>query len=263
MMDFTFGIITAGNNDTMIIEIIKSIIIQNIPNYEIVIVGNTTIEEDKKLIRIPFDESVKPGWITKKKNIICSVAKYENIVLMHDYFILDDDWYEGFLKFGNDFDICTTKINDIYNKRFRDYTILTHGIHDYFYKNILIPYEIPVTSVINKLLYISGGSFIIKKHIALKYPLNEDLVWAQSEDIELSHRLKRDGILLKNNRYSTFKLLKVKNNDCTLLNDDEIKLLLSIDDEKAQELFMKQIQVFNNGIKEFNKAHLCIDIDLK
>ena len=35
---------------------------------------------------------------------------------MHDYYILEDNWYSGFLKFGNDWDIS---MNVIENKYFQ------------------------------------------------------------------------------------------------------------------------------------------------
>ena len=54
-MDFTFGIITGGENDKMINEIIDSIENENIPNYEIIIVGNSNlVRKNTKLIN--FDD---------------------------------------------------------------------------------------------------------------------------------------------------------------------------------------------------------------
>ena len=83
-MDFSFGIITNGDNDNYINQIIDSIEVQNIPNYEIIIVGATKVSRVNTTI-IPFDESVKAMWITKKKNLITLNAKYENLVFLHDY----------------------------------------------------------------------------------------------------------------------------------------------------------------------------------
>lgn len=42
-MDFSIGIITDGSADNRISKIIQSIINQNIPNYEIIIVGNSSV----------------------------------------------------------------------------------------------------------------------------------------------------------------------------------------------------------------------------
>ena len=83
-IDFSFGIITSPDSKNDINLIVNSIRKQNIPNYEIIIVGSIKNDfgDDVKVIK--FDESIKPGWITKKKNIITSQSSFENIVYLHD-----------------------------------------------------------------------------------------------------------------------------------------------------------------------------------
>ena len=66
-MDFTFGIITGGYNDPFIHIIIESIYNNHIPNYEIIIVGQTTILPTDKITILDFDESIHDRWITRKK----------------------------------------------------------------------------------------------------------------------------------------------------------------------------------------------------
>ena len=46
--------------------VIDSIEQQNIPEYEVVIVGNSLVSRKNTKV-IPFDESVKNAWITKKR----------------------------------------------------------------------------------------------------------------------------------------------------------------------------------------------------
>ena len=55
-MDFTFGIITDGKNDKLLLKMIHSIRMNNIPNYEIIIVGNTNLPISKNITIILFDE---------------------------------------------------------------------------------------------------------------------------------------------------------------------------------------------------------------
>ena len=64
-MQFTFGIITTNNTHAVNL-IIDSIEKQNIPEYEIIIVGIDNINR-KNTKCIPFNENIYPGWITKKK----------------------------------------------------------------------------------------------------------------------------------------------------------------------------------------------------
>ena len=120
-MDFTFGIVTSGLNDRFLSIIINDIKCLNIPNYEIIIVGGNTEFDGVKHIK--FDERQKPMWITKKKNIITENSIYENIVYTHDYITFDKKWYEEFLKFGNDFDVCMNRINNSDGSRYRDWVL--------------------------------------------------------------------------------------------------------------------------------------------
>ena len=221
-MDFTFGIITLGDSDNYIKTIVDSIYKNNIPNFEIIIVGNTKTTHTDKIQIIDFNENIKAGWITRKKNIIVQQAKYENVVLLHDYIVLGEHWYEGFLKFGNDFDFCVTKIINKNGNRFRDYTLFPGkvdflnidyspgDIDHYFYDNCLLPYDFINNINTNKYMYISGSYYVIKKHIAAKYLLDENLVWNRGEDVEYSKRLHNNGIIIKCNTFSSVHLLKYK-----------------------------------------------------
>lgn len=221
-MDFTFGIITEGSYDNYINEIIKSIENNKIPIYEIIIVGNTTIEPTQHIKTIPFDDTIKSEWITRKKNIVVENAQYENIVLLHDYVKLNDDWYDGFLKFGTDYDWCITPIQNLDGSRYRDYTLFPHtvdhlNIHyscgdiDYYFEdNCLLPYDFVNNIKTNKYMYISGTYYVIKRSVALKYKLDERLIRCESEDIEYTKRLHENGIIIKCNQWSSVSFLKYK-----------------------------------------------------
>lgn len=187
-MDFTFGIITSKKDPFKeLSEIINSIQDLQIPNYEIIIIGG---EKEFILDRIkiyPFDEKQKAGWITKKKNLITQKARYENIVYSHDYIYFDKDWYINFLNFGNDFKLCMNQILDIDGKRYRDWTLCqlipeTKDLTPY----LLIPYEFKNLS---KLMYFSGAYWVAKKTVMEEFPLDENLVHCQMEDIDWSWKV--------------------------------------------------------------------------
>lgn len=201
-MNFTFGIITNGKSDSFIESCVSSIRLQKIEKYEIIIVGKTSFNKSYDTTILEFDENIKPAWITRKKNIICQMAKYDNIVLMHDYFIFDLEWYSGFLKFGDDFDICINQIKTKNEKRFRDFCLFPPDMPKKFQEKALLPYYYKQSTTVNKLMYISGAFYIVKKNIALKYPLNENLSWGQGEDYELCKRLSNDNVLIKVNENS-------------------------------------------------------------
>ncbi len=206
-MKFTFGIITSPGSDQNLQEIIDSIQNENIPEYEIIIIGGNTTYNDGILKIIPFDETVKNKWITKKKNIITTHAQYENIVYLHDYIKLNDGWYDGFLKFGNNFTTCMTKIINTDGSRYRDWCLYKLDVDPLNIPDpqLLLPYEFKNLS---HLMYISGGYWVAKKHISEKYPQNESLCWGESEDIDWSLRCRNDKFYM--NEYSSVQLLKWK-----------------------------------------------------
>ena len=88
---FTFGICTDGKSPHNIEKVIDSILSNNInpSNFEIIIIGgDITPRIHPNVLFIPFNEEVKPGWITRKKNIIVQEAKFDNVLLVHDYFMI-------------------------------------------------------------------------------------------------------------------------------------------------------------------------------
>lgn len=181
-MNFTFGIITTAGNEDMVNLIIDSIERENIPTYEIVVVGGSGVYRSN-VVNIPFDETIKPSWITRKKNTITKAAKYENIVYLHDYIKFNEGWYRGQTITGNDFYVRMDKIFNLDGTRFRDWVIWPHNgneMDNLIGRNCLIPYDI---THLSKYQYISGTYWIAKKSVMLEFPLNEALVWGQGEDV--------------------------------------------------------------------------------
>ena len=223
-MDFTFGIITGGNNDSMINEIVDSIENENIPNYEIIIVGDSKIVR-KNTKTIPFDESIRRAWITRKKNIITQEAKYENIVYLHDYIKLNQGWYNGQLTSGNDFNIRMDKIINFNGERFRDWCIWPHNnnkMDGFIGRDCLIPYDIIHLS---KYMYISGSYWIAKKYVMLEFPLDENLAWGEGEDVLWSKQIREKYEFNMNVNSSVFILKGVKDKVFDEPNNDKIKVL--------------------------------------
>lgn len=198
-MDFSFGIITDASPDAIsrIRVIISSIRSQNIPNHEIIIIGNINNDLNHHLgIKIiPFDESIKPLWITRKKNMITDHAAYENVVYMHDYFKLDQDWYENWLKFGNNFKVAMNQILNTDGTRYRDWTMCYDDITQECKQNVGLPHDhrllLPYAETgLSKLMYISGAYWVAKKSLMQEFRMDERLSWGEGEDLIWSHRVR-------------------------------------------------------------------------
>lgn len=225
-MNFTFGIITSGVSNT-IYDLLESINIQGIKDYEIIIVGGDIEINNDKVIHIKYVDGSSSGDISIKKNIITSEAKYENIVYLHDYVSLDENWYNGFLKFGDDFTICMTKILNIDGVRYRDWCLWQDDANKYVGNlNYLIPYDM---SHLSSMMYISGAYWVAKKSFMISNKLNEKLFWGQGEDVEWSLRV-RDKTEFKMNSLSSVKLLKNKNRIFNETDSIENNILYNIKD---------------------------------
>jgi len=210
-MNITFGIITDGNSDEILEKTLDSIFKLNIPFYEIIVIGNTKIEYKSNFKKIHFDENVKLGWITKKKNLITLNASYDFVVYMHDYYSFDVNWYVETINFGIDFDICMNRIENLDGTRYHDWCLWVdnNSILDPLiekYRVALIPYR--AKNVI-KYMYIPGGYWIARKEFMRLNPLNEELCWGEGEDVEWSKRIRNNARYTINNN-AIVKVLKFK-----------------------------------------------------
>lgn len=201
-IQWTFGIITGYQDIDRLSEILDNIHSLQIPEYEVLVVGGgrgdySHFDENVKFI--DFDESIKPLWITKKKNLICEISQFENIVLMHDYHVFDKDWYEKFKEFGTDWDICSCPQYLINGKRNpMDWSLWDKPDHGRAWG---IEYDDWSQT---QYMYISGGFFIVKKHVVLQEPLDELRGWNEEEDVEWSLRV-RDKYVMKCNGKSVVR----------------------------------------------------------
>ena len=223
-MNFTFGVICREDAAQRIKDIHASISSQ-IPeqNYELLVIGNPqgldTLLPNTRIIG--FDENQKKAWITRKKNIITQQAKFENIVYMHDYLILDPKWYEGWLAFGNDFKVAMNKISNKDGTRFRDWCLWVDqpvidtlaavgaGTHA-----CLIPYE---EEELTRFQYFSGAYWVAKKHVMEECPLDERLCWGDGEDVEWSKVVR-----------ARYKLSMNKNSGVTITRDGKFSTFYDI-----------------------------------
>ncbi len=191
-MDLTFGIITDGNSDNYLRESINSIRNLGIPNYEVIVVGNTKLEPTKNLRVIQFDESKKSKWITRKKNLITELAKFEVVVFTHDYIVFEENWYEQIKKIKN-FDLVMCEILNLDGKRFRDWILWVDNgeVFDLYLqrtRKCLLPYKV---TDLTRYMYFSGTFWVAKKKFMLENPLNEKLSWGEMEDVEWSKRVRK------------------------------------------------------------------------
>jgi hypothetical protein len=209
-MNFSFVIPTGEVNETLLT--VLEYIHQSVPSdkYEIIVVGNVTIHHPNVRC-IPFDETQKSkAWITRKKNIGTQLAKFENIVYLHDYIVPNpDNWYSGWMTYGNDFEVATNTILTMEGFRHSDWVVCSYdlweaapNLKDTY--DVLLPYN---TRGMNEVMYVSGNYFVAKKEFMLSHPLDENLVWGDAEDIEWSRRVRK-STTFQINTHSSVHIIK-------------------------------------------------------
>lgn len=200
---WTFGIVTNGKRKDFIERAINSIRELGIPHYQIILCGtyNGEIAEDMEYIY--FTEHDDKGWITRKKNLICQNAKYENIVVIHDRISFDSSWFDGMKKWGPYFDVLSCPIYYPNEKilRYNWDTMGFYGSKDRLNRLRSTSGSLDPTDW-DRYVFIGGPIIILKKHIWELQKWNEDLFWGDSEDVELSHKQHEKGIMIRFNPYS-------------------------------------------------------------
>ena len=225
----TFGLITnSGHHENSNIErlnkIIDSIEATGADKYEIIIVGDNAEEIDRKNVHpIAFDDNIKKGWITRKKNIITENAKNDVIVFSHDYITYDKNWWKGWMHYGfQDWDLAMNVMINKDGTRFRDWCVFKFdgnqgangvwanksGTGEPYAVSPYIPrYDYKRTDK----MYISGSYWVAKKKVMEEEPLDEQFVWGQPEDIEWSDRVLRKYKYIMN-PYCAVNLMHQKDN---------------------------------------------------
>lgn len=194
MTGISFILPTSGTNDPVLNQIIDSIEIQNIPEYQIIIIGGfaTTVNR-KNTVHIPFNESITTSaWISRKKNTGVLASKYDILVVMHDYQVLDENWYEEFVNFGLDWDICVhqnlafdtnnpsryVRGNGWRAERVPGYPELPWAMQIPYDIDCFVPY-----------MGINGAYWCCKKDVMLDNLISEEYLWGDIEDTEWSSRV--------------------------------------------------------------------------
>lgn len=201
-MKFSFAITTTYDNLPQIEEVKDSIRKLNIPEYEIVLIGGQKYEDENDTRYVFFDETQKQGWVTRKKNTAVECCKYDNVVLMHDYYVFDTNWYKHMCEFGDNWEVCSCQQLLINGKRhFTDWVVWDSP---FFPRYTCLPYD---EWTHTPYMYQSGGFMMVKKHVIKQEPFNENLTHGQAEDVEWSLRMRNKflwkcngGAIVKHNK---------------------------------------------------------------
>jgi|SRR3989344_1042794 len=184
-------VITSGRSEESLRRFVTSVYNElSGTNYEILVVGPPKLDlshfhENIKLRHVQYRELLLwtvPGAISKKKNFGVKHAKYDKVVISHDYLYFLPGWKEGYDTFG-DFNVCTNVVLDMYGNRHMDWVTWDYpGVGQ-----SLLPY----TKECTEYQTIGGNYFVVKRDFFLENPMNENLRWSEDEDINWSFSIRK------------------------------------------------------------------------
>ncbi|MGV8171669.1 MAG: hypothetical protein ACP5OA_03165, partial [Candidatus Woesearchaeota archaeon] len=202
--NWSFGIVTRGTTDPIVDDIIWNIREQKIPNYEIIVCGKYAGKylRSKDVVYLEFMQKDEKGWTTRKKNLICERAKYDNLCVMHDRIKLHKGWFAGMKKYGNNWEILSMPTVKE-GQRTYDWLTLKYPLEHLkgaWYLGSHLDY-----SDWDKWIYLDGGVITLKKYVWEKVHWDDSRYYNEAEDVKLSHDQTRYGFVARFNPYSTME----------------------------------------------------------
>lgn len=125
----------------------------------------------------------------RKKNTIARAASHPNLLVAHDRYVLDAGFFEGFDRFGYDFDLCAIRQTYEDGEPYPAYCALNATalvwaptVHCENY------------NVLHATQYVNGGLMVFKTHVLREHRFNDLLYWNQAEDVEISRIFTEAGM---------------------------------------------------------------------
>lgn len=166
--------------------------------YEVIIVGPNQPDYDGYNVKV-IDTEYREQYaeISRKKNDAVEVATGSNVCILHDRYILADNFFEGFEKFGYDFDFVAVKQAFESGKSFPFYTA---SVEYDLIRSISIDWK--DYKQVMPTQYVNGGFMVFKRNAIKSIKFNSLLFWDQAEDVELSREFMARGLPPRVNLFS-------------------------------------------------------------
>jgi hypothetical protein len=248
---WTFAILTEGNKVENVCQFLKSIRDKDEKfQHQIIVCGPQNDLYTKFQVEYHHaDYSKEFGEISRKKNNIAKIAKNANLLLVHDRYRLEADFFGGFEKFGYDFDYLTIYQQFENGTEFPFWCTLSKRDTEMHW---VPPIHLKDYTRVHKLHYLNGGLLIFKTKTLQSIPFNELLFWMQAEDVEVCYTYMQHGIPPRVNLFSSATTINTPLEKVTTVyvperSDDNEHLHYSIRDK----FIIKPKISFKNRIKLF------------
>jgi len=189
--------------------------------HEIIVVGPKKPEYNEYKVTYlekEYREDLKE--IALKKNDAARMAKHANLMIVHDRYVLNKDFFAGFDTYGYDFDFLTIKQWYEDGTEFPSYCALSDSPLSW-----ATPIQCNNYNILRESHYINGGLIIAKTHILRNIGFNAINFWNQGEDLELSYHFMTQGVIPRMNYMSSATTLGIESSYTNVfVNDDMVTI---------------------------------------
>jgi hypothetical protein len=216
---WSFCIPTGPGDVTGLNVVVKRILELDIPEKEILLCGrpDKSFQYWDKVRIVGEYIPAPPIWITRKKNVLAQEARFENLCILHDRVFLPLNFMQAIRNFGDYFpfsafqslwfddllNVCPVRYSDFgcaVDDHIADAVLADKGNKTSLFTASLFP-EIEKqnfkfgNSLRNQRgSYLTGSLYIVKRQVWQHVPQDEELYWAEFEDIEQAKRCETYGI---------------------------------------------------------------------
>lgn len=204
---WTIGILSNGAKPENVRSLIQSVSEQaGSLNVEYIVAGSKIEGLEKYAVRYVCEamEDDLPR-ISQKKNEIIRAAENVNIAIFHDRYRVNTGFFEGFERFGYDFEYITVRQQYETGEVFPAY--VGYLTRKYQWQ---IPYHTEKYDSLLDGAFLNGGIIILKKSVAQQIGFNDLIFHNEAEDVELAWQLRLNGIIPRINALSSATTIGLK-----------------------------------------------------
>jgi len=202
---WTFGILTSGAS-AQAAEMASAILALDLPNVEVIFCGPRPagVPNDPRVSAFDLDEPEPRGWITRKKNLIADRARYDNLCLLHDRYVITPDWADALSTYGPCYSFLTfpqvyyAGIDKQFPQRYPDYQLLAQdrGIEGALATGVYDADRVfhPDYDDFSETAFCCGGLYLARRSLWNLVRQDEALFHCEWEDISFGLECQRRGL---------------------------------------------------------------------
>ena len=202
---WTFGILTSAAS-AQAAEMASAILSLDLPNVEVIFCGPRPagVPNDPRVSAIDLDEPEPRGWITRKKNLIADRARFDNLCLLHDRYVITPDWADALSTYGQCYSFLTfpqvyyAGVGNQFPQRYPDYQLLSQdrGIHGALATSVYDADRVfhPDYDDFSETAFCCGGLYLARRSLWNLVRQDEALFHCEWEDISFGLECQRRGL---------------------------------------------------------------------